>query len=243
MTDDKRKRGHGMTDRKLTREAIIDTAIALADAEGLDALSMRRIAERMETGAMSLYRHVANKDELLAAMTDEVSRRNPYPDATGTGWTWRDRVRIAAEIDWALYRQHPWVILAFATPRYSFGPAGLACLGWLVEGFRELDVTPREAMQMSFSVWNYISGATLPEISSALMARKGIEPDTTNGLRALLVGRPMWTPPAALADLEGAGVSELTSEELLYAGLATLCDGIEARLRARAPLLGADRTS
>ncbi|WP_054812897.1 TetR/AcrR family transcriptional regulator [Nocardia arizonensis] len=225
-----------MTDNKLTRTAIVDTAITLADDEGIDALSMRRIADRMGVGAMSLYRHVANKDELLAAMTDEVSRRNPYPDATGTRWTWRDRVRIAAETDWALYQQHPWVILAFATPRYSFGPAGLACLAWLVEGFRELDITPREAMQMSFSVWNYISGATLPQISSSLMTRRGIEPDANNGLRALLTGCPMWTPPPALADLEGAGVSELTSEELLYAGLDTLCDGIEARIRARTPL-------
>ncbi|MEV0296826.1 TetR/AcrR family transcriptional regulator [Nocardia sp. NPDC050710] len=229
-----------MTEPKLTRAAIVETAITLADSDGIDALSMRRIADRMDVGAMSLYRHVANKDELLAAMTDEVSRRNPYPDPTGRPWTWRDRVRIAAEIDWALYQQHPWVLLAFATPRYSFGPAGLACLAWLVEGFRELDVTPREAMQMSFSVWNYISGATLPQISSALMARKGIEPDANNGLRALLNGRPMWTPPPALAELEGAGVSELTSEELLYAGLATLCDGFEARVRNRAPLFVSD---
>jgi len=229
-----------MTEHKLTRDAIVDTAIALADTEGIDALSMRRIADRLGVGAMSLYRHVANKDELLAAMTDEVSRLNPYPDPAGRDWTWRDRVRIAAEIDWALYQHHPWVILAFATPRYSFGPAGLACLAWLVEGFRELDVTPREAMQMSFSVWNYISGATLPQISQALMTRKGIEPDTNNGLRALLDGSPMWTPPPALADLEGAGVSELTSEELLYAGLTTLCDGFEARVRARAPLFTPD---
>ncbi|MBH0776256.1 TetR/AcrR family transcriptional regulator [Nocardia bovistercoris] len=229
-----------MPEHKLTRATIIDTAIDLADEAGLDALSMRRIAERLGVGAMSLYRHVGNKDELLAAMTDEVSRRNPYPDAAGTSWTWRDRVRIAAEIDWALYQRHPWVILAFATPRYSFGPAGLACLAWLVEGFRELDLTPREAMQMSFSVWNYISGATLPQISSALVTRKSIEADATNGLRALLVGEPMWTPPPALTDLVGAGVSELTSEELLYAGLATLCDGIEARIRSRTPLLESD---
>ncbi|MFD6464115.1 TetR/AcrR family transcriptional regulator, partial [Streptomyces roseolus] len=95
-----------MTEPKLTQSAIVDTAIVLADTEGLDALSMRRIADRMGVGAMSLYRHVANKDELIALMTDEVSRRNPYPPAAGMDWTWRDRVRIAAEIDWALYQQH-----------------------------------------------------------------------------------------------------------------------------------------
>ncbi|WP_194818526.1 TetR/AcrR family transcriptional regulator [Nocardia sp. XZ_19_385] len=220
-----------MTEPKLTRAAIVDTAITIADTEGLDAVSMRRIAERMGVGAMSLYRHVANKDELIALMTDEVARRNPYPPTAGMGWTWRDRVRIAAEIDWALYQQHPWVLLTFAMPRYSFGPHGLACLAWLVEGFRELGVPPREAMQMSFSVWNFISGATLPHISSDLLERKKIQPEETNGLRALLEGSPTTPVPDSLADLIGAGVSDLTQEDLLYAGLSTLCDGFEARLR------------
>ncbi|MEV6280088.1 TetR/AcrR family transcriptional regulator [Nocardia sp. NPDC051832] len=220
-----------MTEPKLTRAAIVDTAITIADLEGLDAVSMRRLADRMGVGTMSLYRHVASKDELIAAMTDEVSRRNPYPPPAGQGWTWRDRIRIAAEIDWALYQQHPWVLLTFAMPRYSFGPHGLACLAWLVEGFRELDVPPREAMQMSFTVWNFISGATLPHISSDLLERKKIQPEETNGLRALLEGRPSTPVPDALADLIGAGVSELTQEDLLYAGLSTLCDGFEARLR------------
>ncbi|MEV0248277.1 TetR/AcrR family transcriptional regulator [Nocardia sp. NPDC050712] len=220
-----------MTEPKLTRAAIVDTAIALADTEGVDAVSMRRIADRMSVGAMSLYRHVANKDELIALMTDEVARRNPYPPTAGQDWTWRDRVRIAAEIDWALYQQHPWVLLTFAMPRYSFGPHGLACLAWLVEGFRELDVSPRTAMQMSFSVWNYISGATLPHISSDLLERKKIQPEETNGLRALLEGSPTTPVPPALAELVGAGVSDLTQEDLLYAGLAALCDGFEARVR------------
>ncbi|MFI9502987.1 TetR/AcrR family transcriptional regulator [Nocardia sp. NPDC052566] len=218
-----------MTEPKLNRAVIVDTAIALADTEGLDALSMRRIADRLGAGAMSLYRHVANKDELLAAMTDEVARRHPYPSPEGRGWTWRDRVRIAAEIDWALYQQHPWVLLTFAMPRYSFGPHGLASLAWLVEGLRELNVSTREAATMAFTVWNYISGATLPHISSALVARKGMNPEGDNGLRALLQGTSQLPVPPALADLEGAGVSDLTSEDLLFLGLAALCDGFAAR--------------
>lgn len=220
-----------MTEAKLSREAIVDTAITLADAEGLDALSMRRIAERMGVGAMSLYRHVPGKDELVAAMTDEVARRYPYPRAEGRGWTWRDRVRIAAEIDWQLYQQHPWVLLTFATPRYSFGPQSLACLGWLVEGFGELGVSVREATRMTFTVWNHISGASLPNVSAALLSRKRADPDENNGLRALLDGRPLWDTPAALTELHGAGVDQLTALESLYDGLETLCDGFQARLQ------------
>ncbi|WP_336083759.1 TetR/AcrR family transcriptional regulator [Nocardia sp. SSK8] len=223
-----------MTDAKLTRPAIVDAAIALADADGLDAVSMRRIADRLEVGTMSLYRHVANKDELIAEMTDEIAARHPYPDPAGQDWTWRDRVRIAAEIDWQLYQQHPWVLLTFAVPRYSFGPQGLASLAWLVEGLRALEVSTREATTMAFTVWNYISGASLPVVGGSLLARKRTATDDTNGLRALLDGTPAFPVPPALADLHGAGVSDLTSEDLLFRGLDALCDGFAARAAAAA---------
>ncbi|MBC7303588.1 MAG: helix-turn-helix transcriptional regulator [Nocardia sp.] len=222
-----------MTEAKLTRAGIVDAAIALADADGLDAVSMRRISDRLGVGTMSLYRHVANKDELIADMTDEIAARHPYPDPAGQGWNWRDRVRIAAEIDWQLYQQHPWVLLTFAVPRYSFGPQGLASLAWLVEGLRELDVTTREATTMGFSIWNYISGASLPVVGGALLAEKRTATDDSNGLRDLLEGKPSFPVPPALADLEGAGVSDLTSEDLLLLGLEALCDGFAARAAGR----------
>ncbi|MEC3956017.1 TetR family transcriptional regulator [Nocardia sp. CDC153] len=219
-----------MTEAKLTRAAIVDTAITLADESGLDALSMRRIAERMNAGAMSLYRHVPNKDTLLAAMTDEVSRRNPYPPADGQNWTWRDRVRIAAEVDWRLYQEHPWVLFTFAVPRYNFGEHSLIVLSWLVEGFTELGVDTREATRMSLSVWSYIAGVALQEVSARLLPGRDSNADERSGLTALLDGDPHWPTPSALAPLEGSGdLTLLTPEHLLESGLADLCDGFESR--------------
>ncbi|MFF0490425.1 TetR/AcrR family transcriptional regulator [Nocardia sp. NPDC003482] len=213
-----------MTEPKLTRAAIVDTAIALADEAGLDALSMRRIAERMGVGAMSLYRHVPNKDTLLAEMTDEIARRHPYP-APEAGWTWRDRVRVAAEIDWMLYQHHPWVLFTFAVPRYNFGPSSLACLAWLVEGFGEVTADPREATRMSLSVWSYIAGIALQQVSAALLARRDGEQEESS-FRALLDGRPRFPTPESLLPLEGSGRGDLLDpEQLLYSGLAALCDG------------------
>ncbi|GAB0104320.1 TetR/AcrR family transcriptional regulator [Nocardia sp. JMUB6875] len=219
-----------MTEAKLTRAAIVDTAIALADESGLDALSMRRIAERMNAGAMSLYRHIPNKDTLLAAMTDEVSRRNLYPSAEGQNWTWRDRVRIAAEVDWRLYQEHPWVLFTFAVPRYNFGEHSLIVLAWLVEGFTELGVDTREATRMSLSVWSYIAGVALQEVSARLLQGRDSSGDDRSGLNALLDGDPRWPTPPALAALEGTtDTALLNPEHLLESGLAALCDGFEAR--------------
>ncbi|MEV6772257.1 TetR family transcriptional regulator [Nocardia sp. NPDC051030] len=221
-----------MTEAKLTRAAIVDTAIALADEQGLDALSMRRIADRMGAGAMSLYRHVPNKDSLLAAMTDEVSRRNTYPDPAGKNWTWRDRARIAAEVDWQLYQEHPWVLFTFAVPRYNFGEHSLIVLSWLVEGFTELGVDTREATLMSLSVWSYISGVALQQVSARLLPKEDPETEEISGLRALLRGTPAFPTPPALAGLEGIGGADLLDPALLLeTGLTALCDGFEVRAR------------
>ncbi|MCU1645071.1 MAG: Tetracycline repressor protein class [Nocardia sp.] len=221
-----------MTEAKLTRAAIVDAAITLADESGIDALSMRRIAESMGAGAMSLYRHVPNKDALLAAMTDEVSRRNPYPAPEGQGWTWRDRVRIAAEVDWRLYREHPWVLFTFAVPRYNFGENSLLVLNWLVEGFNELGVSTREATRMSLSVWSYIAGVALQHVSARLLIGRDSETEESSGLTALLEGEPRWPAPPALIELHGTGGDDLLDPQcLLDSGLTALCDGFEARTR------------
>jgi AcrR family transcriptional regulator len=68
--------------RALSRELIVETALKVVDAEGLDALNMRRVAQELGTGAASLYAHVANKDELLALLLDRVyaDLRHPEPD-------------------------------------------------------------------------------------------------------------------------------------------------------------------
>ncbi|WP_227982527.1 TetR/AcrR family transcriptional regulator [Nocardia spumae] len=221
-------RGRSHSER-LTRAAIVDTAIALADADGIEGLSMRRIADRMGVGAMSLYRHVPNKDALLAEMTDEVARRYPYPEPD-SGWTWRERVRAAADIDWQLYRLHPWVLFTFAVPRYNFGPHSLACLAWLTEGFTELTDDRREATRMALQVWSYIAGIALQQVSASMLAERDADDEETSGLTALLEGTPRWPSPPALAPLEGTGTGDLLDpERQLHSGLIAMCDGFAAR--------------
>jgi AcrR family transcriptional regulator len=220
--------GGGKATGGLTRGSIVDAAIALADEAGVDALSMRRIADRMGAGAMSLYRHIPNKDTLLAEMTDEVARRNPYPDPE-PDWTWRDRVRIAAEIDWQLYQEHPWVLFTFAVPRYNFGRHSLICLAWLVDGFTELTNDPREATRMTLAVWSYIAGIALQQVSATMLARREGDQEEMSGLSALLEGTPRWPTPTPLRSLEGTGRGELLDPtHLLQSGLDALCDGFAA---------------
>jgi AcrR family transcriptional regulator len=73
---------------RLNREAIVDAALELLDADGLEGVSMRRVAQRLETGPASLYQHVGNKDELLELVLDRVSAdvEIPAPGVGSDGW-------------------------------------------------------------------------------------------------------------------------------------------------------------
>lgn len=213
---------------KLTASLIVDTAISVADRDGLPALSMRRIAEELGVGAMSLYRHIADKDALLEAMAEEIGRRFPYPvDETGT-WTWRERVAIAVDVDWELYRRHPWVVLAYSAPRYSFGVDALEGLDWLAAGFTELGVDIATATEMALSVWNYVNGVALAQVNEQLLeTTPGERP---SGLADLIDGRVASRLPhlSTLSDApEAARLND--PRALLDAGIDYLCAGFEAR--------------
>jgi AcrR family transcriptional regulator len=104
----------------LNRAAIIREAIAILDADGIDALSMRKLGARLSAGATSLYRHVATKDELMELAVDEVVAEISVPPAGGPDW--RGAVTEAARSFRATALRHPWLAAVL-------GQAGLAYLG------------------------------------------------------------------------------------------------------------------
>ncbi|CAM5719507.1 hypothetical protein SALBM135S_06229 [Streptomyces alboniger] len=95
----------------LTLDRIIRAAIALVDAEGLAALSMRRVATDFGVSTMALYRHVASKGELVRLMSEAVFDGEP-PGARPRGW--RARLEREARWLWSLYQRHPWLARAMA---------------------------------------------------------------------------------------------------------------------------------
>ena len=103
----------------LSVEQIVRVAIEIADAEGLGAVSMRRVAERLGVTTMSLYRYVPSKNDLLELMLDAIA--SPWPDPAEMPDNWRDALHLWAHRNMAVYREHPWLIeYAFSHP--PFGP-------------------------------------------------------------------------------------------------------------------------
>lgn len=108
---------------ELNVDRIVRTAIELADAEGLGVLSMRRIAERLGVGTMSLYTYVPGKAELLDLMLDAVYGELPRAAWSGDGW--RERLTAIARDNRALFEAHPWAA-AISTGRPPLGPGLMA---------------------------------------------------------------------------------------------------------------------
>lgn len=106
----------------LTLGAIVSAAMEIADREGYDAVSMRAIARRLQTGAMTLYTHVPGKAELTDLMIDraygelyeDVHAPARQPD------DWRGGLRFIAERNWDLYQRHPWLLQIAGRP--TLGP-------------------------------------------------------------------------------------------------------------------------
>ena len=109
--------------RGLSIDAILDAATAIADAEGLDAVTMRRVAQALHVVPMTLYTYVPGKAELLDLMLDAAYARMPRTDTAARPW--RDRVTAIAEENKALYERHPWAALV-STLRPPLGPGQMA---------------------------------------------------------------------------------------------------------------------
>jgi AcrR family transcriptional regulator len=119
----------GTRKARFSREQIATAALAIADAEGFEAVSMRRIAAELGAGTMSLYRYVSAKDDLVALMDDALMGESLVPDGELPA-DWRDAIALIARRTRAALLRHPWAVLALqgkgaASQDGAFGPNGL----------------------------------------------------------------------------------------------------------------------
>jgi AcrR family transcriptional regulator len=140
----------------LSLERIVATAIELLDAEGIDGLSMRRLADRLGAGAMSLYWHVGNKEEVFDLALDAVLAYRQPPAEAGD---WRADTVLMLE-DWrAAMLRHPWS--AALLPRRALGPGMLGRLELLSQTLSRAGVADADLNVAIWAVWNYVMGATI----------------------------------------------------------------------------------
>ncbi|MCE3552607.1 TetR/AcrR family transcriptional regulator C-terminal domain-containing protein [Pseudonocardia sp. RS11V-5] len=142
---------------ELGRGRILRAALRIADGEGVDALSMRRVAAELGTGTMSLYRHVPGKEELLLLMRDAAFGEFPLPPVPPPGW--RAQLEVSSRSLWALYRRHPWVARTTSMTRPYAGPNQMPYSEWNLRALTGLGLDDPTIFRLHLALFGYVHGA------------------------------------------------------------------------------------
>jgi AcrR family transcriptional regulator len=144
-------------------DEVVRAAIAIADAEGLPALSMRRVAEALKLSPMSLYTYVPSKAELVDLMLDRVSAEVEEPGEAETGW--RAKVEHLARERWSLAQRHPW-IMQIGVHRPPLGPNVLAKAEATLRAIDGLGLDDLEMDLLNALIVNYVRGAVRADLEA-----------------------------------------------------------------------------
>jgi AcrR family transcriptional regulator len=151
-----------------SRDQIAAAAVEIADAEGLRAVSMRRIAAELGSGTASLYRYITKKDELLDLMSEAVLEVERLPKSSGS---WRADLRKIAYHIRAMTLQHPWTI-GISTFRSAMGPNTLRCLELTLSVIDNLGLDIDEMLVISNTLFTFARGYAAGEIAEVEASRR-----------------------------------------------------------------------
>jgi AcrR family transcriptional regulator len=212
----------------LRRDEVVRMGIAIADAEGLGALSMRRIAAELGVSTMALYRYVGGKDALVLQMVDTAMGEFPLTEVPEG---WRDGVAAVARSQWAAYRRHLWLASAVSLGRPQLLPNLLPHTDAVLRALG--GVGKSDALYAAISVFAFVRGVAL-----AMEAEMNAEQDT--GLTADEWAERQGDQLAALVaagDLTGFRALladdfdfDYDLDRLFEFGLGLVLDGLAVRL-------------
>jgi AcrR family transcriptional regulator len=152
----------------LTRERVLDAAIALADAGGIESLSMRKLAKELGVEAMSLYNHVANKGDLVDAIVDRVIDEIELPQSADEDW--EAAIRTCAISAHKAFVRHPWACSPAMSPARSVtAPAArIRYVEWLLGRLRRGGFSAALAYHAYHALDSHILGFTMWELGHAV---------------------------------------------------------------------------
>ncbi|GCB51682.1 TetR/AcrR family transcriptional regulator C-terminal domain-containing protein [Streptomyces sp. NL15-2K] len=203
-----------------SREAITAAAVALADAEGLEAVTMRRVAAQVGAGVMSLYSYASDKETLLELMVDHVSGELPTSGAL-TG-DWRADLKAIAHLQRGLMLRHPWLPAALSTRR-SLGPNTLAFLEHALAALRPTGLDGAAKLEVFAQLTAFVAGHVTHEITQAAATQS---PDRVAAEARYLAAVAADGRHPELAEALSAPARAVTPEATFTRFLNRLIDGL-----------------
>jgi AcrR family transcriptional regulator len=212
----------------LSLEVIAQAATNIADVDGIDSVSMQRVASELGFTKMSLYRYVASKAELISVMIDRTIGDPPRLDAIAGGW--RAKLQEFARLLAETWQQHPWLPWATMGNRLM-GPREVGWVDSAVAAFDGTGLTGTERLDATFLLFGHIR-------NTQSMATAGTQSWTTDrrisSTMAKLMSRYRARFPALTAAIDAANDGRHDNGrqfglELIFNGLAALVDQREAQ--------------
>jgi AcrR family transcriptional regulator len=230
----------------ISRADIAEAGIAVADAEGIDAVSMRRVARELGLGTMSLYHYVRGKDELIDLMSDAILGRQLVDDAE-LHKGWRPALRAIAVATRSNFERHPWILGAMQPrPRAVPGPNSLRHFDQSVGAVADLDVDLETKLEIVTLIDDYVFGFSLRAYLAGLEQR--VEEEEPGWVQAVFDYMAVELETGAYPNVEriveenraaGGKDEDLSAMALAEGrferGLEYVLDGIEAELERNAP--------
>lgn len=207
----------------VTRERVLETALALADEGGLEALSMRRIGKALGVEGMALYNHVASKDDILDGIIERVLAEIPDPS---TEADWKDEMRERAVAARRLFLRHPWAIGLLEARHAGSSPARLGYFDAVLGCLRAAGFTPTHSMRAFSIIDSFLYGFILQELSLPFDDSDSLEEVGEDLLRQMADAYPNLTEATIQAMEDGWDYSEqfLFGLDLILDALAELRD-------------------
>jgi AcrR family transcriptional regulator len=219
---------------RLDLDQIVTAAIGVADAEGLATLSMRKVAEALGVGTMSLYTYVPGKSELLDLMFDQaVAGSNEHGEGT-----WRERAEHVAHENWWRYHRHPW-LLEITMVRPVLGPNVIARYDHELAALEGIGLTDVEMDAVVSLLAGHVEGAARRALESAHAERNtGQSDEEWWAARAPLLEKLLDPERYPTAMRVGAAAGEehnaaYAPEHSFEFGLQRILDGVQALVDGR----------
>jgi AcrR family transcriptional regulator len=215
----------------LTIDRIVSAAIEIADADGLEALSMRRVAEALGVGTMSLYRYVPGKAELLDLMLDQTNSQDPSVDRLGDDW--RTAMETLGRSIWRLYLRHPWLPFVDQS-RPLLGPNSLDGFEVALRSLDGSGLTDQQKVNAISIIEAFVSSvARLHNNAVTAEQRTGLSTEEFWQAQTPVLEKAMATGRYPLIATLDDDAFASTPEEFFEFGLRCLLDGFEALVDRR----------
>ena len=204
---------------QLTRERVVGAGIELADRDGIESISMRRLAQELGVEAMSLYTHVHNKDDLLDGMVDAVIGKIP---TSADGADWKTSLRQMVLAARSIVLTHPWAAHLIAS-RTTPGPATMRYINTMLGVLREGGFTVAQAHHAV-----HILGSRGLGFTQELFDDSGdLEPETAASLASELGAALPYVAEMALAVTHGGALGRCDDEIEFEFALDFILDGLD----------------